>query len=355
MTLRIKTSWSRGDFLLNVDVQLPAKGTTILFGRSGCGKSSLLRIIAGLDKVHGTEVQFGDTHWQTAKHFTKLERRRIGLVFQESSLLPHLSVRQNLLYGYQRTEPFLRRIHIPEVEELLGLNGLAKRRPNQLSGGQQQRVALGRALLSSPQLLLLDEPFAALDVQTKAEIIPLVSKLSNSTGVPIIMVSHDAAEVEQLADRVIFMSNGQVDAVASLQDCVADAASPLFRYSEPVSIITGTCESIDEWGRVSVGEDGCYFWLTAGRNFSRGERVRLRIGASDVALSLNHLVDVSFQNQMDATVIGISEYHDSVIVKLQLRNNQILLSDITAAAVSKLGLRVGLKVIALIKSVAIEK
>ncbi|MBU2097872.1 MAG: ATP-binding cassette domain-containing protein, partial [Gammaproteobacteria bacterium] len=201
--LQIKVRLQRGDFTLNVDAQWPAAGVTALFGRSGCGKTTLLRVIAGLEKASAAQVSFADEAWQTADAFLPIEKRRIGLVFQEASLLPHLSVMDNLLYGYKRTPAAWRRMQPAAVIAMLGLDNVLDRRVDQLSGGQAQRVALGRALLASPQLLLLDEPLAALDTQTKREIMPFLSRLARESHVPIVLITHSPDEVQRLADRVV--------------------------------------------------------------------------------------------------------------------------------------------------------
>ena len=229
MTLHVQAQLNYGeDFELKVDAGLPLDGVTVLFGRSGCGKTTLLRIISGLERIRGATVRFGDQLWQQGKQFVPLHKRRIGLVFQEHSLLPHLSVRENLLYGYRRTPLALRRLHPPKVTAILDIDDLLERRIDQLSGGQRQRVSLGRALLISPQLMLLDEPLSALDTQTKQEIMPFFSRMAAESGVPIIMVTHAPDEVERLADRVVFLRDGRIERIESLHESLARPDSPLF-------------------------------------------------------------------------------------------------------------------------------
>ncbi|MFN3709715.1 MAG: molybdenum ABC transporter ATP-binding protein [Alishewanella aestuarii] len=354
MTLKVKVNWQRGDFSLNADFQLPATGISVLFGRSGCGKSSLLRIIAGLERVVGAQVYFAGTRWQQDKHFIKLEQRRVGLVFQEASLLPHLSVQQNLLYGYQRTAPALRRLHLPQVLELLDIADLIKRQPEQLSGGQQQRVALGRALLASPQLLLLDEPFAALDSQTKAEIMPFIAELSRDTGVPILMISHNAREVQKLADRVVFMQNGRVTAVEPLQQALANMGSSLFDQSEAASVLLGQLGEVDQYGRVPFTAGQNCFWLAAVSAQRRTEfSSRLRVMARDVSLACGEVGQLSIQNQLSACIESITPYQQQLLVKLRLSDGQNLLAEITPYALAQLQLQPQQQVTALIKAVAL--
>lgn len=236
-TLAIKARLSRRDFTLEVAHEFSLQGVTALFGRSGCGKTTLLRIMAGLERVAGAMVRFGDTVWQDEARFVPLHQRRIGLVFQEHSLLPHLSARGNLEYGYRRTPRAERRLEPAAVTAMLEIGDLLERPIDQLSGGQRQRISLGRALLTSPRLLLLDEPLSALDTQTKGEIMPFLSRLAASSGVPIIMVSHAPDEVTQLADQVVFMRQGRIEASESLAVARARPGSLLCldeRLSGPV-------------------------------------------------------------------------------------------------------------------------
>ncbi|MDZ7641420.1 MAG: ATP-binding cassette domain-containing protein [Desulfurivibrio sp.] len=257
MTLHVQAQLNYGqDFELKVDAGLPLDGVTVLFGRSGCGKTTLLRIISGLERIRGATVRFGDQLWQQGKQFVPLHKRRIGLVFQEHSLLPHLSVRENLLYGYRRTPLALRRLHPPKVTALLDIDDLLERRIDQLSGGQRQRVALGRALLISPQLMLLDEPLSALDTQTKQEIIPFFSRMAAESGVPIIMVTHAPDEVERLADRVVFLNDGKIERSESLREALSRPDSPLLaagslpasKYSLPPALGRDRCTAMKKHG-----------------------------------------------------------------------------------------------------------
>ncbi len=208
-SLLIRSHWRRAGFTLNVELTLPLSGIVALFGRSGCGKSTLLRIIAGLEQVPGTLVQCGETVWQDGKIFLPTRQRRVSMLFQEATLFPHLSLRDNLLYGYRRCRKAERRLHFDAVIELLQLASLLERSASALSGGQRQRVALGRALLANPQLLLLDEPLSALDQITKAEILPFLAQLPK-TGIPVLLVSHAPEEVNYLADWLVRLDDGQV-------------------------------------------------------------------------------------------------------------------------------------------------
>lgn len=353
--LRVQANWRRTDFKLTADTVLPAQGITALFGRSGSGKTSLLRLIAGLDRVAGAHVLFNGECWQDEQHFLSVPKRRIGLVLQDSSLLPHLSVMDNLLYGFRRTPKAIRAIDLPAVLELLELQPLLSRDVNKLSGGQKQRVALGRALLRSPQILLLDEPFTALDRQSKAEIIPFIRRLVRETALPALLISHDPTEVEQLADHVAFMQDGKLTSVQKLTEALADLCTPLFEDSDPAVVIEGEFNATDETDPAYFCAAQTRFFVAASAPLKQQKNTRLRVKASDVALSLSALQDVSFQNQLQAKVIAIEPYKNNVIVTLQLADQQILLSKISPQALTRLQLSVGCSVVALIKATAIDE
>jgi molybdate transport system ATP-binding protein len=197
-----------GAFRLQAELTLPAAGVTAIVGPSGCGKTTLLRCIAGLTRLDGRLIVNGEA-WQDGRAFLPPHRRAVGFVFQEASLLPHLSVRENLLFGFRRAR-VQTRIAVDEVTALLGVEPLLERPPGRLSGGERQRVAIGRALLSQPELLLMDEPLAGLDADSKAEITPYLGRLHRALAIPILYVSHDPAEVARLAQRLIRMEEGRV-------------------------------------------------------------------------------------------------------------------------------------------------
>lgn len=199
---------SLGGFRLDAVFTLEPTGITALSGPSGSGKTTLLRCIAGLTRMDGSLTVGGET-WQDDRIFLRPHRRPVGVVFQESSLLPHLSVRGNLLYGAKRTSAKVE-IGFDETVELLGLGPLLGRSVANLSGGERQRVALGRALLSQPRLLLMDEPLSSLDAGSKAEILPYLERLHRRLAIPALYVSHDAGEIARLADRVLLMRSGEV-------------------------------------------------------------------------------------------------------------------------------------------------
>jgi molybdate transport system ATP-binding protein len=212
-----------GRFRLKVSLHIPPKGITALVGPSGAGKTSLLRAIAGLTRLPGKVVMDGEV-WQEGRRFVPVHQRALGMVFQESSLLSHLSVKDNLMFGFRRTlEP--KTMSLDEVVPLLGLEPLIGRSTDNLSGGERQRVALGRALLSQPRLLLMDEPLSSLDAQSRADILPFLEALHRTLSIPVLYVSHDAEEVARLADHVVSLKAGQI--IGTIQQAKPDTLSPL--------------------------------------------------------------------------------------------------------------------------------
>ncbi len=355
MSLQIRAQLQRGDFSLEVDTCWPAQGVTALFGRSGCGKTTLLRIIAGLERVRGAQVRFGDQCWQSESQWLPVEKRRLGLVFQEASLLPHLSVTGNLLYGYRRTAPALRRLQLPDVSAMLGLESLLARPVEELSGGQKQRVALGRALLCSPQLLLLDEPLAALDTQTKREIMPFLSRLAQASGIPMVLITHAPDEVQRLADRVVFMRDGCADEQCSLQEALAKPESPLFADEGPSSVLEGELGVADEHGMRLFGPEGSQLRVQAPDAAGTGP-TRLRVLARDVSVALDDPARISIRNHLVVTIRQLHDLPDNrVLLDTVMQDGQTLLIEITPWSAQQLALAAGQHVFALIKSVALMR
>ena len=210
--LSFDLEFRRGAFALRAGDALES-GAVGICGPSGSGKTTLLALLAGLLRPARGTITFGDEVLvdTTTGTFTPAWRRHFALVFQDGQLFPHLSARDNLLYGYRRRDPAQRRFQLDEIVDLLEIGALIERRPAQLSGGERQRVTLGRALLCSPRALLLDEPLASLDDRLKQQILPFLLRVRNETGIPMLYVSHSRAEVEYLADRVLRMEHGRLE------------------------------------------------------------------------------------------------------------------------------------------------
>jgi len=210
----------QGAFRIDVALRSPDVGVTALFGPSGAGKTSVIDMVAGLARPdRGRIVVNGRTVFDHAKGLNlPPEKRRMGYIFQDGRLFPHLSVKANLTFGMRLTRPSARRVALDEVVDLLGIGHLLQRRPARLSGGEKQRVAIGRALLTSPDLLLMDEPLASLDTQRKSEVLPFLSRLCGELATPILYVSHSLEEVIKLADTMVLIDEGRVVAAGPVED-----------------------------------------------------------------------------------------------------------------------------------------
>ncbi|MCC6154145.1 MAG: molybdenum ABC transporter ATP-binding protein, partial [Candidatus Hydrogenedentes bacterium] len=207
-------------FKLDADFTIPTKGVTGLFGPSGAGKTTLLRCIAGLHRAKDGLVTIGDEVWQDASRgiFVPVHKRGIGYVFQEPSIFPHLRVRKNILYGFSRIIGRKRAIQFRDAVEWTGIAPLLERMPAGLSGGERQRVAIARALMSSPKLLLMDEPLSSLDETSRAEIIPCLDRLHRELSIPVILVSHSLREIARMADTLMLIDAGRITNIGPLHE-----------------------------------------------------------------------------------------------------------------------------------------
>lgn len=352
--IRARFHLVRHDFLLDVDAQFPARGVTALFGPSGSGKTTLLRCIAGLEHAQGS-LQVGDEVWQDEQNFLPVERRPLGYVFQEASLFPHLSVRANLEYGYRRIQPAARKVQAEQVIEWLGLRPLVDRRdPAQLSGGERQRVAIGRALLTSPRLLLLDEPLSALDTASKQEILPYLERLHRELNIPLLYVSHALDEVARLADYLLLLERGRVIADGALETTLARIDLPTAHYDDAGAVIEAVVLRHDAAYHLTQLDYGAGTLWVGQTAQAAGSRVRARVLARDVSIALQHAHDTSISNILPARIAEIrDEGADKVLLRLALGERHMLLSRITRRSRDLLDLRVGLEVFAQVKSVAL--
>jgi molybdate transport system ATP-binding protein len=348
-----------GSFVLDAGFEAPMRGVTALFGPSGCGKTTLLRCVAGLQMLQDGYLSIGGEVWQDDTTFRRPWQRSVGYVFQEASLFPHLSVRRNLLYGHRRA---LRRgareaTRFDEVVALLGMQGLLDRSPLRLSGGERQRVAVGRALLSQPRLLLMDEPLAGLDRLSKDEILPYLEALHATLSIPIFYVSHDIAEVERLADHLVLMQAGQVVACGPLQDLQADPALPVARLPEASVVLNATVARYDpDYGLTTVSVDGGSI-IVLGHYGSPETPLRVRVRASDVSLARQHPGRSTILNVLPARVVAV-ERQDAAQVNVVVRLGAAgpgarLLARVTRKSWEELGSRSGDLVHVQVKSVAL--
>lgn len=343
-------------FSLNIDLRLPGRGVTALFGHSGSGKTTVLRCVAGLERAKSSFVAVNGQVWQDEASgvFTPTYKRPLGYVFQEASLFPHLSVRKNLDFGRNRVAAVRRRVSFDQAIDLLGIEHLLDRSAVSLSGGERQRVAIARALLTSPDLLLLDEPLAALDLKRKKEILPYLERLHDELEIPILFVSHSPDEVAQLADYLVLMENGSVVADGPLQETLARLDLP-GAFADDAGVVLDTVitshEDRDSLTRLDFA-GGCLY--VGERPQPLGRRVRCRVHARDVSLTLERAEDTSILNILSAKVLEVqnAESPGHVLVRLAA-NGTPLLARITQRSCHKLGIGPGLPVWAQIKAVAL--
>jgi molybdate transport system ATP-binding protein len=351
MSLDIDIEHARGTFRLAARFT-SQPGVTALFGRSGSGKSSLVDIVAGLIRPQRGKVAVdGQTLVDTARGvFVPKHRRRIGYVFQDSRLFPHLSVRQNLLYGrwFSRAEGGASG-DFGSIVDLLGIGPLIERKPDSLSGGEKQRVAIGRALLAHPRLLLMDEPLASLDESRRAEILPYIERLRDVAGVPILYVSHSVAEVARLATTVVILSEGKVTAVGPVLDIL-----PLADASDGGSALEAVVASHDETFQLTTLASTAGELQVPKLAAVVGSSVRAYIRSRDVMLSLQPPQEISALNVLAGKVATISEGDAQADIRLDC-NGAIVMARLTTKSVRRLALAPGRPVFAVIKSVSFER
>ncbi len=332
---------------------------TALFGRSGSGKTSLVNMIGGLIAPScGRVVVDGQVLVDTRSGvFVPKHRRRIGYVFQEARLFPHLSVRQNLLFGrWFAPREAHASSNLADVLDLLGIGDLLERRPGALSGGEKQRVAIGRALLSKPRLLLMDEPLASLDEARKAEILPYIERLRDELRVPIVYVSHSVAEVARLATTLVTVEGGRITACGPPESVMSQLNDVgLTGVAEAGSIIEGRVAGHDELYHLTRLETKAGPLQVVRSGLSVGMRTRVRILARDVLVSLEAPVGVSALNILPGTIAEVGQRRAGGVVELVIDcGGDRILARLTARSVDELALVPGRAVHAVIKSVSID-
>ena len=353
MTIEARFRIDQGDFVLNIDLSLPAQGVSSLFGPSGCGKTTLLRAIAGLEHHRDGFLKVGDMTWQESGLFVPPHRRPLGYVFQESSLFPHLSVRRNLEYGVRRVAESERRVSLERAIELLEIEPLLERKPDTLSGGERQRVAIARALAVSPKLLLMDEPLASLDESRKQEILPYIESLHRELDIPVIHVSHAPDEVARIADHLVLLEAGHVVASGDVHEIFTRLDLPPALDSDAAAIIEAVVAGHDEayhltylefaGGRVSVPRE----------DLRVDSEVRLKLAARDVSLTLEHQSGTSILNILPAAIDEITDEGSAQVTVRLLAGDVPILARITRKSAVELALKPGKSVYAQIKSVAL--
>jgi molybdate transport system ATP-binding protein len=354
--LTVAVRRARAGFTLEAQFAAPTPGVIALFGRSGSGKTTLINVICGLLAPDTGEIRLdGEVLADTASGVSvPVERRRIGYVFQDPRLFPHLTVAGNLRYGARRARAVPAFIDFEEVVALLGLGTLLARRPRQLSGGERQRVALGRALLSQPRLLLLDEPLASVDVARREEVLPYLEALRDRLSIPMVYVSHQFEEVLRLATHLVLLEGGRVLAQGPVDAMSLEPALQEIVGPEMVgAVLEGVVTRLDPGhgtAELTLGSGTLQLSLPGG--VALGARVRLQILARDVILARQPVQGLSVRNALAGTVKALSrDTLGQVLVSLDVGGATVL-ARITERAQQALDLRTGDAVWALVKAVA---
>ncbi len=342
-------------FTLDVDLDLPGRGVTALFGHSGSGKTTLLRCLAGLERNSNGFLHFKGEVWQDSERgvFLPTYQRPIGYVFQEASLFPHLSVRKNLDYGRKRVNSG-HKVSLDHAVELLGIGHLLDRMPDHLSGGERQRVAIARALATSPQLLLMDEPLAALDLKRKSEILPYLERLHDELEIPVCYVSHSPDEVARLADHVVLLAEGRVIVAGGLRETLARLDLPTAFTEDAGVVIEAVVADHDEAYHLTRLDFPGGSVVVARRPETIGRRLRFRVHARDVSLTLSRAEGTSISNLLPAAVTEIADADTPahVLVRLDAGGTPII-ARITRRSLDHLGVTPGKPMWAQIKAVAL--
>ncbi|MFY0732281.1 molybdenum ABC transporter ATP-binding protein [Pseudomonas sp. NFX15] len=345
-------------FALDVDLQLPGRGVTALYGHSGSGKTTCLRCIAGLERADQGFIQVNDEVWQDSENgvFVAPHKRALGYVFQEASLFPHLSVLANLEFGLKRIPKSQRRVDMAHATELLGISHLLDRHPQHLSGGERQRVGMARALLTSPKLLLMDEPLAALDAQRKSEILPYLQRLHDELDIPVLYVSHSQDEVARLADHIVLLSSGKALASGPIGQTLARLDLPLAMGDDAGVVIEGQVSAYDaDYQLLSLRLPDTHLDIRVPHTLMEiGQALRCKVQARDVSLSLHNAEHSSILNRLPVTVVSEMNADNAahVLIRLDAAGTP-LLARITRYSRDQLNIHPGQPLWAQIKAVAV--
>ncbi|MFN3686511.1 molybdenum ABC transporter ATP-binding protein [Salinarimonas sp.] len=359
MSLEIRLAHRFPGFALDVAFSAPP-GITVLFGPSGSGKTTLVNAVAGLLRPQEGRIAAGDFVLldTRARRFLPPHRRRLGYVFQEGRLFPHLSVRQNLLYGRWFAPREARTESLERVVDLLGIGHLLGRRPGSLSGGEKQRVAIGRALLAAPKLILADEPLAALDEARKAEILPYFERLRDEVRVPILYVSHSSAEVARLATTVVALREGRVAAIGTPGEVLGDAHAVGARAAASVLAARVVAHHADGLTELATAAGPLFLPRIP---HPVGAALRVRVPAHDVILARTRPEGLSALNILRGRIVDIRDGHGpGVMVSLAIgeageAGEERLSARITRRSAQALDLAPGQDCHAILKSVALAQ
>lgn len=355
--LSVNITQAFGSFRLETQFEVEEGSITAIFGKSGAGKTSTINAIAGLTRPDVGVIQIGNTTLfdQNLRINLPIYKRQIGYVFQDDRLFPHMTVRNNLIYGTPKNRDVANSLNLTDITGLLELAPLLERRPRTLSGGEKQRVAIGRALLSNPKLLLMDEPLASIDVQHRFEILPFIQRVREKTGITIIYVTHALEEVIFIADQIILLSEGQVTAQGTVEEIMSRLdLHPMTSRFDAGAVISATYSGYDrEFDLGELSFDGGTLRI-AGLNAEIGIHLRAHIRARDVSLMLDKPKDTSVLNVFKGELIEI-RHEDGPQLDLLINIGTPLIARITRKSLNDLNLDIGSKVYAMIKAVAIDR
>lgn len=355
--IRARFNIAYSAFKLDVDLSLPGRGVTALFGPSGSGKTTCLRAMTGLERFPGSYLEVNGEVWQDDERniFLPTFKRPLGYVFQEASLFPHLSVQRNLEYGMRRVPRAMHQVSLDQAVALLDIGHLLQRNPDKLSGGERQRVAIARALATSPRILLMDEPLAALDSKRKEEIMPYLERLHDELDIPVIYVSHSSDEVARLADHLVLLENGKVVASGATSDLMTRLDLNFAHGDTASALVAATVTAHDASFHLTSAEFSGGQLLLPQQAATIGQQIRVRIQARDVSLSLTPQRDSSILNIVPAIVAELSDDAAGQVMIGLDANSTRLLARITRKSCEAMGLALGTPVFAQIKGIAILK
>ena len=354
--IKIAYKLQLNNFELDVDFEIPSQGISVLFGPSGSGKSSVLNHVSGLDdqsNIKYAKLELNDVVYDDSEDNIKLNpwQRKIAYVFQDNRLFPNMTVQQNIHFGYKRRQSTL---DINEVIDKFKIRDLLQHYPEQLSGGQKQRVSMVRALLSNPELLIMDEPLAALDYQSREELLPYIECIHKELTIPVIYVSHDIKEVLRLADYIVVMNEGKVIDKGELADlCISQ---PLLTQAEGASfILQGEVENnFTEEMLLQVNCEKQSVFIT-GKDVSLGDSLRILIHAKDVSLCLSPTEDSSILNCIPVVVDSIKDKSNGKYEVSAKLGEQVIVAMISYRSAKVLELEKGKSIFAQFKATAMIK
>lgn len=351
ITVRFRIDWP--GFTLDIDLSLPGRGVTGIFGQSGSGKTTLLRCIAGLERAQHGFLSFKGDVWQDDKTFLPVYKRPLGYVFQEPSLFPHLSVLKNLRYGLSRSKS-VQKVSLEQAIDLLGIGNLLERKPDHLSGGERQRVGIARALAVSPSILLMDEPLAAIDVARKQEIFPYLERLRDELILPVLYVTHAPDEVARMADHLVILNGGRAITHGPLAETLTRLDLPIHLGEERAVVLECVVAEQDEtWHLTRVEFSGGSLWIRD-RGLPVGRLVRVLVPSEGVSLCLKRQEDTSILNILPGRIEEVADEDHPGLSMVRVRIGETaVLARVTKRSLAALALKPDQQVWIQVKSVAV--